>query len=82
LLPACGPARRLTGTGPKRLAADLFALTTPRAANRLLLLDATQLAARDMPALATHRTQDAGVGHALAKAAQQLLLTFALLKSD
>lgn len=58
------------------------ALATARAANRLFLLDAAQLALGNMPALASNRAQDSGIGHALAKATQQLFLTFAWLEFD
>lgn len=58
------------------------ALTTARAADRLFLFDAAQFALGYMPAFAPNRAQNTSVGHALAKATQQLFLTFAWLKFD
>lgn len=59
-----------------------FALASARTADCLFLFDAAQFALGDVPAFAAHRAENPGIGHALAKAAQQLLLTFALLESD
>lgn len=51
-------------------------LTAAGATDGLLLLNAAQLAFAYMPALATHRAQNATLGNRLAEPLEKLLLAF------
>jgi hypothetical protein len=66
----------LIGFGKLETAPYPFGLSTPRAPDGLLLLNAPQLALADVPALPAYIAEDAALGDLLAESLEKLFLRF------